>query len=220
MRKSILKVSLGESTANIIRERMIRGEYPAGSKIREDELAAEFEISRICVREAMLILDREGLLDKKPNKTSCVRTYTAKEVRDLLSYRTLLETAAALGAMEQGTVPEKELEQCLEIMGKLHDEEISTEAYLEADIVFHDTLIGGLQNEYVNISWDAIRSQYLMLMYALYKVRSVEFHDGYEMHVKMLEYMKSGEKEKLKELIHSSIMSNCDSISQFVCVES
>lgn len=219
MGKLIMKTSLGESVANVIRERIILGEYPAGMKLKEEHLAEEFDLSRICVREAMLILDREGLLDKKLNRSTCVRCHTAKDVRDLLSYRVVLETAAALGCMEQDRIPEEEMEKCLENMGRLRDAGTSTEEYLEADIIYHDTLIRALGNEYINISWDAIRSQFLMLMYALYKVRKEEFFDGYEGHRKILELMKTGQREELRTLINDSIMSNCDSISQFVCEE-
>ena len=219
MRRQLIKLSMGESIANILRERIIMGEYAWGSKLKEEQLAEEFEVSRICVREAMLILDREGLLDKKLNKSSCVRSYTAKDVRDLLSYRVILESSAALGCMDRGEIPGEALDACLENMTRLHDANISTTEYLEADISFHDTLIRALDNEYINTSWDAIRSQFLMLMYALYKVRTFEFYDGFENHRKILELMKSGGRDELQQLIHSSIMSNCDSISKFVCDE-
>ena len=219
MNKLIPRTSLGESVANVIRERIILGEYPSGMKLKEEHLAEEFELSRICVREAMLILDREGLLDKKLNRSTCVRSYTEKDVRDLLSYRVVLETTAALGCMDQKKIPEDALEACLKNMGNLRSAGTSTVEYLEADIIYHDTLIRALDNEYINISWDAIRSQFLMLMYALYKVRTDEFYDGYDNHRKILELMKEGNKEELQELIRFSILSNCDSISQFVCEE-
>ena len=218
MGKKLIKESLGESIANIIRERIILGEYPSGMKLKEEQLAEEFELSRICVREAMLILDREGLLDKKLNKSSCVRTYSAKDVEDLLSFRAILETAAATGCMDKGTLPVEELKACVENMDRLRDEESPSAEFLEADIVFHDTLIRALDNEYINTSWDAIRSQYLMLMYALYKIRAYEFHDdGQYGHSKLLNLMVNGEKEKLTELLQKHIMTNCESISQFVC---
>lgn len=219
MGKMLIKTSLGEGIANILRERIILGEYPFGTKLKEDHLANEFETSRICVREAMLILDREGLLDKKLNKSSCVRSFTAKDVKDLLSYRVVLDTAAAMACIDSGEIPEEELEQSIRQMERLKEAKESTAEYLEADIAFHDTLIRSMNNEYINISWDAIRSQFLMLMYALYKVRPLEFFDGLSGHIKVLELMKAGKKEELRELISSSIMSNYDSISQFVSEE-
>lgn len=218
MSKKLIKQSLGESIANIIRERIILGEYPPGMKLKEEQFAEEFELSRICVREALLILDREGLLDKKLNRGSCVCNHSAKDVEDLLSYRVVLEVAAAVGCIEKGCVPKRELSECIEKMDRLRNEETPSAEFLEADIVFHDTLIHALGNEYIDISWDAVRSQYLMLMNALYKVRSFEFHeDGRYGHSKLLNLLLSGDKEKLTELLRLHIMSNCESISRFVC---
>ncbi len=218
MRK-LVKASLGENTANIIRERIITGEYPAGMKLKEDELSNEFEISRICVREALLILDREGLIDKNANKTPCVRVYTAKDVEDLLEYRVMLETAAAVGCVRNNSIPEDQLLKCIDDMRRLHEGVMTSEEYLEADILFHDTIIRSFGNDYFNISWNTVRSQYLTLMFALYKLRGTEFSSGFQAHQKILDMMKKGDIEELSGFINQHVMSNCDSVSQFVCEE-
>ena len=215
----LIRKSLGESTANILRERIITGEYPAGMRIREDELAREFDISRICVREALLILDREGLLDKRANRPACVRTYSAKNVKDLLEYRAMLETAAAASLIKSGVIPEAELEEAIEQMRRLHEGAMTSQQYLEADILFHDTLIRSVKNEYFDLSWSTVRSQYLMLMYALYKVRGEEFSSGFEAHMKIVDMLKKADTQGVRELIIRHVMSNCDSIYQLVCVE-
>jgi DNA-binding GntR family transcriptional regulator len=81
------------------RERILAGTYPPGSALRQDTLASEFGTSKIPVREALVQLQSEGLVDIFPNRGFQVRPLTFAELDEVFSLRLRIEPAAvALGA--------------------------------------------------------------------------------------------------------------------------
>jgi DNA-binding GntR family transcriptional regulator len=81
------------------RDRILAGTYPPGSALRQDTLASEFGTSKIPVREALVQLQSEGLVDIFPNRGFQVRPLTTAELDEVFSLRMQIEPAAvALGA--------------------------------------------------------------------------------------------------------------------------
>lgn len=74
--------------------RKILSEWPPGSPIRQDAVAEEFGVSRVPVREALKILEGEGLLDYTPHKGFFVRPLDPKELLEVYRLREILETEA------------------------------------------------------------------------------------------------------------------------------
>lgn len=74
-----------------VKEKIISGQYPAGVSLRQDALAKDFGTSRIPVREALFMLEGDGLVEFKPHKGAVVRPLSIKEVSELFRLRALLE---------------------------------------------------------------------------------------------------------------------------------
>jgi DNA-binding GntR family transcriptional regulator len=83
------------AATELIREAIIDGRLPPGQRLKEEELARELGISRTPVREALLILQTEGLVDAAPNRGAVVRSHDASDLEDLYQLRALLEGYAA-----------------------------------------------------------------------------------------------------------------------------
>lgn len=86
--------SLGEELANKIREGIINGKIGKGQWLKEEELANNFKISRTPVREALTILEKEGLILSVPYKGKIVIGIDEKSVRDSYILRAGLERLA------------------------------------------------------------------------------------------------------------------------------
>lgn len=78
-----------------MRDRILSLEWPPGTPLREVALAEEFGTSRRTVREALMIMEREGIVVHEPNRGARVRAFTPDEVDDLYRARTALETFGA-----------------------------------------------------------------------------------------------------------------------------
>ncbi len=81
------------------RDRILAGTYPPGAALRQDTLAAEFGTSKIPVREALVQLQSEGLVNIFPNRGFQVRPLATAELDEVFRLRLQIEPAAvALGA--------------------------------------------------------------------------------------------------------------------------
>ncbi len=82
-----------------LRERILSGSYAPGSALRQDVIASEYGTSKIPVREALVQLQSEGLVDIFPNRGFQVRPLVASELEEVFRLRLQMEPAAvALGA--------------------------------------------------------------------------------------------------------------------------
>jgi DNA-binding GntR family transcriptional regulator len=83
------------AATELIREAIVDGRLEPGRRLKEEELARELGISRTPIREALLMLQAEGLVDAIPNRGAMVRVHTPEDLDDLYQLRALLEGFAA-----------------------------------------------------------------------------------------------------------------------------
>src|SRR5690606_7458503 len=98
-----------------VRERIVRGVYPAASRITEQEVAAAAGVSRTPVREALRKLHAEGLLEFIPHQGAIVTEWTKEDRDDVFELRALLESyGAARAARRMSDVGIAQLRQLAE----------------------------------------------------------------------------------------------------------
>ncbi|MDD7972041.1 GntR family transcriptional regulator [Roseinatronobacter alkalisoli] len=90
-----------------LRQRILNGEYPGGTRLYEVSLAEELDISRTPVREALSRLAEEGLLVRTRAGGFVVRSFAVADVLDMIELRGVLEGTAARLAAERGVCSEK-----------------------------------------------------------------------------------------------------------------
>src|SRR4051794_11902287 len=86
--------------ARTIRGAIIDGRLKPGQPLRESELAEELGTSRTPIREALLLLQSEGLVEASPNRGSVVRSYDATDLAETYALRAVLEGYATRCAAE------------------------------------------------------------------------------------------------------------------------
>jgi DNA-binding GntR family transcriptional regulator len=89
------RVSTGDLVASKIRSRIFDGELRAGDRIRQDELAREFGISRIPIREAFIALEREGWVTTWSNRGTFVEPFDDESIRVHFEVQGLVWSVAA-----------------------------------------------------------------------------------------------------------------------------
>ncbi|MGQ0524859.1 MAG: GntR family transcriptional regulator [Betaproteobacteria bacterium] len=82
--------SLPEQIAGQLSERIITGAYVPGQRILEQGIAAEFAVSRGPVREALRLLERDGLVTILPRRGAQITNLSAAEVREIFDIRAVL----------------------------------------------------------------------------------------------------------------------------------
>jgi DNA-binding GntR family transcriptional regulator len=88
-------VTPAEDVCASIRRSVIRGQYAAGQRLTEEEMAGHYGVSRMSVREALRVLAAEGFITVRPYFGTFVAEMTAKQASDLLEVQGALEPLAA-----------------------------------------------------------------------------------------------------------------------------
>jgi DNA-binding GntR family transcriptional regulator len=87
--------ALVDELAQKIQSRVMTGDFPIGSWLRQETLASEFGVSRTPVREALRKLQANGIVALVPHRGALVRGPTAREIREAYLVRAELEGLAA-----------------------------------------------------------------------------------------------------------------------------
>jgi DNA-binding GntR family transcriptional regulator len=93
--------SLSRQIYSMLREGIIRGRYPQGSRLAEQRLAREFQVSRVPMREAVPRLATDGFVHTLPRRGAVVSQWSIKAANDLFDLRLCIEVGAARYAARQ-----------------------------------------------------------------------------------------------------------------------
>ena len=167
---SLAKKSISVLAADLIRQKIIRGELLPGQHLKENDFAGALGISKACVREAFLILSGDGLVVREANKATRVVEYSQKDIRDFYDYRCNIETMCLRVSLNAGTLPIDQLNAQVGRMKELAErgEPLDIPAYIDADLAFHDLIVRASGNRWAIREWDILRS----VMHLIYWVRT------------------------------------------------
>ncbi|PRA12241.1 hypothetical protein CQ010_06200 [Arthrobacter sp. MYb211] len=101
-------VSLARETAGVISERVFSGRYHPGQVLAQSKLSQELGLSRTPLREALSLLEREGIISIDAGGRATVRSMAGSQLREALVFREVLESAAC--KMVCGQLPETVLD--------------------------------------------------------------------------------------------------------------
>jgi DNA-binding GntR family transcriptional regulator len=85
-----------------LRDAILDGDLKPGQPLTETDLAAQLGVSRAPLREAMQVLNAEGLVEAIPYRGTTVKTLTKSDIEEVYSLRILLETFALRRIIERG----------------------------------------------------------------------------------------------------------------------
>ena len=119
---------------------ILQGKYKIGANLVETKLARELGVSRTPVREAIRLLEFEGLVTNIPNRGAVVDGISPNDIDDIYAIRTLIEGLAAKWAVEKMTESElKNLEETMDLM-EFYTSKGDMEAVAKLDTKFHDII--------------------------------------------------------------------------------
>jgi DNA-binding GntR family transcriptional regulator len=126
--------------ADLIREGILEGRLRPGERLKEDMIAKELEVSRTPVREAIAMLQAEGVLDGQQHRGAQVRSYSVAELEEIYDLRSILEGYAARRAATRVTARDlSRLRTSVERMEKLEPKDL--EHLVLQNGIFHDTIL-------------------------------------------------------------------------------
>ena len=150
--------SLVDAVTRALRDRILRGDVPAGAPVTEKLVSDEFAVARPTAKAAVERLVFDGLLRRQANKTARVPALTVDEVGDLYRSRALVECGAMWTVAESGHVPD-EARSALERFDLAFTRgEVS--AVVEADVDFHRSFVDALGSPRVSRMYDSLMAEF------------------------------------------------------------
>jgi DNA-binding GntR family transcriptional regulator len=138
-----LNRSAGEGAADLIRRAILDGTLRPGQRLTEEGLAGELQISRTPVREALRVLQAEGLIQSAPYQGSTVRSYSIDDLDDIYQLRAVLEGHAARRAAQRITEEDVATlkDSCARLvsLGDATDENVAR--IVEENLFFHTKIL-------------------------------------------------------------------------------
>lgn len=142
-----------------LRQAIMRGDLKPGERLMEIKLANRLGVSRTPIREAIRMLELEGLVIMIPRKGAQVAQITEKDLNDVLEVRLGLEALAINFAVERITAEQLEaLEHAAAEFELLIDSDDLT-AVAEADVHFHDLIYEATDNKRLEQLLNNLREQ-------------------------------------------------------------
>ncbi len=198
--------TLTQQIVNFLKQRILDGELRSGERVWAAELAEEFGVSIAPVKEALLILQGEGLIKNVPRRGSVVRQFTPQDVEDLIYIRHLIEADAAANAIKQGNITPKLLASLTshnEAIGSYRTEEGGFSDRIvpyEHDRQFHDIIVAACGKKLLAELYQRLNDQAQIIRVAIWNIGS-RGDKTYEEHRAIIEAMAAADQKAVRKAV-------------------
>jgi|SRR5688572_840732 len=184
--------SLTKEVFERLREAILKGDLKEGTSLPEAQTATKLGVSRVPVREALVELERQGLIEFDRNGRACVRAFTPEDVAEIISLRANLQRMAArLAATKMTDEDLRALEDILARARETHD----LTAFSALDSAFHDEIVRIARHKRLSRLWEDVRSQMDLWLARIHRKRESLQHDVRQAtlssHLEMIEVLKT-----------------------------
>lgn len=200
---------------NTLREAILRGDLEAGERLMELQLASKLGVSRTPIREAIRMLEQEGLAITIPRKGAIVAGMTEKDMQDVLEIREALEELSVQVACDK--IKEEGIKKLAENK-RLFEQSLETKnikRMAEADVAFHDVIYQATDNPKLVNMLNNLREQ----MYR-YRVEYLKDEENYKELLKEHEAIYDGivrrDKQAVTSMIRKHISNQVDAVKNII----
>ena len=192
--------SLAEEIVQILRSRIINGEYSIGEKLVENKIAEELKVSRTPVREAFKQLTKENLIEYVPNKGCFAKGFDKNDLNDIYAVRNAVERLAVEWVIRNKTEEGMEdLKEQLSLMSQ-YLADGSVEKFIRASAEMEDVFYRMTRSRFII---QALKSyqEYIQLARQGMLTRQENLPKILKEHRCVVEAVEEGDVEKAKAAI-------------------
>jgi len=186
-----------------IKEKILQNQLDSKKPLDEKVFSKEFTTSRTPIREALIMLEREGLIARQDGKGFYLRQFSMKDIQDLYEFREITETGIA------GIIISKLSAEKIEALSAILDQiqpliqKGTAGEILDKNFEFHMQFIGLCENSAIIEAMKNCHEKILRVAWSC-KEQATSYED-YQQHRKILSALKKGELEKLQMTIRQHI---------------
>lgn len=202
MASQVNVLTLNEQVADRIRGDIIAGRIRAGQRLNQDLLGERFDVSRTPIREALRILEREGLVAYYPRLGAVVADLSVGDLEELYEIRSIVEPYnAALAVPNVGHEDVRAMERCL---GRMGEAEGRREAWFEAHAKFHQRLNVRSGRRRLNALIEGLRQQTERYV-RIYQLLSAAGDDLFDQHRRIFEEVRAGKQQGVRRVVREHL---------------
>jgi DNA-binding GntR family transcriptional regulator len=195
----VRRQSLRDQAGRVLRAQVIAGELQAGTLYPLGQIAEGLQISVTPVREALLDMVADGLVEMVPNRGFRVRLLTEQDLDEIVELRLLIEPPAVRQITERHLVDDFTALRDLAARTETAAREGDWVAFLDTDRDMHLELLGYLGNSRLTDIAGKLRDQ--ARLYGLDRVAGThEFFETTHEHVALLDAVEAGDADEAEKL--------------------
>ena len=209
--KWLSKASTGERITSELRMQIIAGAIESGTILSENKLAADFEVSRSPIRDALKVLASENMI-RLERMGAVVLGLSKKEIDEIYDVRLLIESFV-FERLVKKDVDElvRELNKILEMM-KIAIKYQDADEFSFQDVLFHETIIRSADHSYISMIWDNLKPVMESFILLSMRERFKEQYSDFERIIKNHELYIQAIQEKDRALMVKSLHQNFDDV--------
>jgi len=198
--------TLAEAAAAKLRDTILSGDLAPGSPLREVELSQTLDISRGTFREALRLLQEEGLVDIVPHRGASVTRLTPDKVQEISSLRAVLESYAVRLALQNQAYSELELDQMRSLVKRLGEleREGSVLETIRTDMELHRLMCSKSGHQLLLQVLDRLRSLHMLFILNT-KLYDSDMTSDEASHQSVLDAINSGDPEQGEAVVREHI---------------
>ncbi|HEY7967495.1 MAG TPA: GntR family transcriptional regulator [Solirubrobacteraceae bacterium] len=196
--------SASDIATELIREAIFDGRLAPGQRLKEEELANELGLSRTPVREALLVLQTEGLVSAVPNRGAVVRTYTERDLVDIYELRALLESFAARQAALR--LSPEALEELTESCDRFRELRLVGDmlGLIRENLAFHQTIVNAAGTaKLADLVRSAVELPLVYRSFSWFSQKEMEISE--QAHRRLLATLRAGDADRAELLMKQHI---------------
>lgn len=200
---------------NTLREAILRGDLVAGERLMELQLAAKLGVSRTPIREAIRMLEQEGLAITIPRKGAIVARMTEKDMQDVLEIREALEELSVQVACDK--ITDGEIVQLRKNMENFEQALKSGDLkkMAQADVEFHDVIYQATDNSKLINMLNNLREQ--MYRYRVEYLKDPQNHEQLlNEHEAIYQGIVKKDKDAVTAMIRKHISNQVDVVKNII----
>jgi DNA-binding GntR family transcriptional regulator len=205
--------TLTDLTVESLREAIVEGRLAFGEQVSEAALAASLGISKTPVREALLRLKPDGLVEIHPQRGTFVFRVNEQQVAEICRFREILESAALAEAMarDRGALVER-LEANVEEMAAAHRRR-QLKRLPQLDAAFHGAILECCGNAYLRAAYSLIEHKIHALRWRLPEQNEQVEHCQHN-HAVIVEQVRNGRVGRAQTTLRRHIRDTLDAYLQ------
>jgi DNA-binding GntR family transcriptional regulator len=196
---------LVEDVTSFLRNAIISGKFMQGEKLSEPSIQKRFGISRSPIREALRVLEQEGLVVILPRRGAYVNEITLDDLKATTVVVATLEGLAARLALPLLT--DKNFKKMDGLVKKMEKEvrEFSINDYTKTHNDFHETFVSPCNNRVLIDLIGKLRRSYVRpRVTSYYFMNNIE--DAVSGHLNIIESLKKGDPQEVEDVVKNHVM--------------